>query len=90
VFNSVARLGFDDHAWFADPDLDIMITEGQKELAQLGIALADAQRAAQAKEASGETVPKQMLEQVEAKAKEVKEAEEQLAPYLAEKAKRAK
>lgn len=88
VFNSVARLGFDDHAWFADPDLDVMITEGQKELAQLGISLADAQRAVQAKE--GETVPKPMLEQVAARERDVKEAQEQLAPYLAEKAKRAK
>lgn len=90
VFNSVARLGFDDHAWFADPDLEVMITEGQKEIAQLGIALADAQRAVQTKEAAGENVAKGLVEQVEARTRDLREAEQQLAPYLAEKAKRTK
>ena len=88
VFNGVARLGFDDHAWFADPDLEIMITEGRKEVSVLQIAVADAERAVQTKEANNDTVSKKMLEEVESRRRDLKEAEDQLAPYLAERERR--
>ncbi|MFO0677068.1 MAG: hypothetical protein U0169_11055 [Polyangiaceae bacterium] len=88
VFNTVARLGFDDYGWFADPDLEIMITEGEKDLAQLKSALADAQSAVQRKAASGDAVPKPMSDEVQKRDAAVKTAEEQLAPYVAEREKR--
>ncbi len=88
IFNSVARLGFDDYAWFATPDLEIMITEGQKEISQRQLLLAEAQSAVQNKEGAGDNVAAQQRAQIVTRQNELREAEEQLAPYLAERARR--
>ena len=88
VFNAIARLGFDDYGWFADPDLEIMITEGQKELAQLQTALAEARSAVQRKSASNDPVPDPLNNDVKKRESALKAAEDQLAPYLAERDKR--
>lgn len=88
IFNTVARLGFDDHRWFSDPDLDILITDGEQEVAELQAALAEAQRAVQTKQAIGDTVPKDMTEQVARREAALAEAKEQLAPYVEERERR--
>lgn len=88
IFNSVARLGFDDYSWFATPDLEIMITEGQKEISQRQLALAEAQGAVQNKEGAGDNVAAQLRAHIATRQNELREAEEELAPYLAEQARR--
>ena len=90
LFNTIARLGFDDHGWFADPDLDIIITDGEKEVAQLQTALSDAQRAVQSRQANGDNIQKDLSDQVTQKEIAVADAKEQLAPYLAERERRKK
>lgn len=46
-FYSLARVGFDDHAWFADEDLELLVKAGRRAVAKLEAELADrdAQRA---------------------------------------------
>lgn len=88
LFNTFARLGFDDYQWFADPDLEILITDGEAELAELRTALAEAERAVQTKEANGDSIPKQLAENVEKRRVELEDANRQLKPYLDERARR--
>jgi hypothetical protein len=78
------RLGFDDHQWFTDADLDVMITAGKGELAHLQGELAAAEQAVQAKEAAGSAVQPQQLAEIAKKKRAVEETEEQLQPYLEE------
>jgi len=88
LFNTFTRLGFDDYRWFADPDLDIMITEGEREIATLQLAVGEAERAAQEKQATGDAVPKQLNENVENRRADVAKAQKQLKPYLDERQRR--
>jgi len=53
LFNSYARLGFDDHSWFADPDLEVLVTDGRLQVSAAETALAEAKRALQEKQAIG-------------------------------------
>jgi hypothetical protein len=88
VFNTVARLGFDDFSWYSDPDLEIMVTHGEGELAQLQLELSESERAAQALEANGQSRNSSMVEQIASKKIAVIRLESELAPYRAERDRR--
>ena len=89
LFNTIARLGFDDHGWYADADLAIMITEGKKQLQEAELAFTEAEQAVQQKEAKGETVAKGLRENLEGRRAEVVTATKELQPYVDEQARRA-
>lgn len=90
LFNTIARLGFDDYDWFPDPDLAVLITEGNAEVAQLQMALADAQHAIQVKAGNGEKISEKLTHEVENKRKALAEAKAVLEPYEAERVRRQK
>jgi hypothetical protein len=83
-----ARLGFDDYTWFSDADLDVMITEGEAEVANLRTELAEAERAVQAKEAQNHQPSEQLKSAVATKRAAVKAAEDELRPYVEERTRR--
>jgi hypothetical protein len=88
LFVAFARLGFDDYAWFADADLAVMITAGESEVAGLKMALTEAERAVQAKEALNQQVPEAQKKAIETRRVAVQEAEQRLRPYQEEQARR--
>jgi hypothetical protein len=90
LFNSFARLGFDDHGWYADADLAIMVTEGQKQLHEAEVSLDEAQQAVQQKEAKSEPVPGDMRKNIERRRADVEAARKELQPYLDEQQRREK
>ena len=83
-----ARLGFDDYTWFSDADLEVMITEGEAEVAGLKTGLAEAERAVQTKEAQNQQPSEQQRKAVELKRAAVEAAEGQLRPYVDEQRRR--
>lgn len=88
IFVAFTRLGFDDYAWFADADLDVMITAGESEVAGLRTALTDAERAVQTREAGNQKVSDAHKKAVETYRTAVRDAEERLRPYSQERAHR--
>lgn len=83
LFASYSRLGFDDHAWFPDPDLDLLISAGEAELAGLQKEASEAEVAYAQNEADGRASKPQQAG-VEKKRESVAALQDRLAPYLAE------
>lgn len=84
LFAAYARLGFDDHAWFPDADLAMLISAGQREVAELQSAIASAELAYQEQESEGRVPAKQQQEQIAKKKHSLAELQDKLAPYIAE------
>jgi hypothetical protein len=83
-----ARLGFDDYRWFSDADLGVMITAGEAEAAALRTELAEAEQAVHAREALNQQPSDPQRKAVESRRAAVKKADDDLQPYLAERARR--
>lgn len=82
-FASLARLGFDDHDWFDDEDLEVMITAGRGELADLERMIVDAAQAIQTIEAAaGKQVPPKQHEALDKMKAEAKDLRDRLQPYI--------
>ena len=90
LFNSFARFGFDDHEWFSDPDLDVMINTGEQEIAALQAAFSEAESSVQTREAGADKVAPPMRTTVAAKRDALVAAQKELQPYLDEREKRRK
>jgi len=89
LFATYARLGFDDYEWYPEPDLEVMITAGQREVAACQQLVTDASFAVQKLEAVGTSVAPKMREEVTKKQADQARAEAALAPFLAEQQRRA-
>lgn len=84
MFATYARLGFDDHTWFPDVDLAMLISAGEKEIADLQGEIASAELAYREQESEGRAPAKQQLEQIEKKKHSLIELKSELEPYRAE------
>lgn len=84
LFATYARLGFDDHTWFPDVDLAMLIAAGEKEVADLQGEIASAELAYREQESEGRAPAKQQLEQIEKKKQSLVALQSELAPYIAE------
>lgn len=82
------RPGHDDYEWYSDADLDIMITSGRRDSKALGAESDIAESAIQQREAANQDVKEQLRKELEKKQQAAARAEEQLQPYLQEKARR--
>ena len=82
-------MGFDDEAWFCDPDLDILVNEGQQQIAKAREEVLAAERAIQDKELRNETVSPKMREELARKQKSLATIEAELKTYSDEKTRRS-
>lgn len=89
LFNCFAKMGFDDEAWFCDPDLDILVNEGQQQIAKAREEVLAAERAIQDKELRNETVSPKMREELARKQKSLATIEAELKTYSDEKTRRS-
>lgn len=84
LLNTFARLGFDDHRWLSDEDLNVLITSGQQELNGATRAFLDAERAIQQQVADGKTPSGKQKEALESLRRKEGDVRDSLAPYLSE------
>jgi hypothetical protein len=90
LFAAYARLGFNDHSWFPDADLDQLISAGEKEIADLQSDLSKAELSLQDAAVSGRTGGEQQRrEEIRSKKQLLAERKNDLSPYLAERERRA-
>jgi hypothetical protein len=82
------RLGFDDYAWLADVDLDIIVNAGKRDTAALELEMRQVHQTIQEKESVGAKVPEPLRQQLRNKTLELESAKEKLQPYEAEQAQR--
>ena len=90
LFNVFARLGFDDHRWLSDADLDVIINAGQQEHNALQQKALEAESAIHKQEAAGRPVPEKQRSDLAAARAKAESALAALAPYLGERARRIK
>ncbi|HEX3657041.1 MAG TPA: hypothetical protein VHV55_14600 [Pirellulales bacterium] len=93
LFGAFARLGFDDHGWLTDQDLDWLLAIGEHEVAKKTTELAEVRAALASQHASGAVVAKAKEHEGRAKRRDALQAEIntlelKLQPYRAEHARR--
>jgi hypothetical protein len=86
VVLTFTRLGFDDHAWYSNADLDVMVSAGEAEVAHLKSDLVAAEQAIQQKLAANRPASKEQTEALDRKRTGLEEAEAKLKPYLEQRA----
>lgn len=89
LFMAFARLGFEDHEWLPSADLEMLINEGQAEVAARQTEVAAMVSAVQVGDATGAPVNDGVKKEVVTRKQALAKAEGELAPFVAERAARA-
>lgn len=88
LFATYARLGFDDHSWYPDSDLEQLILAGEGEVAGLQREIIEEELQLSQNEGDGNVVSPKRRESLESKKAKLEEAKKELQPYLDERARR--
>jgi hypothetical protein len=86
LFRAFASLGFDDHAWFSNEDLTLLMTMGDRDIRKLEADMADELANSEKQKLRGHTIKEKKLGELE---KELSALKQNIQPYRDELAKRA-
>ncbi|MFO0957372.1 MAG: hypothetical protein U0800_07875 [Isosphaeraceae bacterium] len=88
LFMSFASLGFDDHSWPSDDDLEWIVRAGRSDIAKLDLEVKSLELQESTRSASGKDLDQKQLKQLTNSRKALEDLHLKIAPYEAEYASR--
>lgn len=81
LFRAFASLGFEDHSWMSDDDLELLVSQGKSDKLAVEKQRQEAETAKLSKSAKGETVPKGQTERLDKLDQELAKLTDMVRPY---------